>query len=92
MAWYRDSLLGGSSWFMMKLKTPVGIGFYKSRFTAVYEGPTLIGGKYWQFSATLEVREMPMPPDGWGKYPEWLAGQSLLDIALNKEWPKHDSD
>lgn len=23
-------------------------------------------------------------------YPEWLAGQSLLDIALNKEWPKHD--
>lgn len=90
MAWHRDALLGGGAWFMMKLKTPIGVGFYKSRFTSAYEGPTLVGGKYWQFSATLEVREMPMPPAGWGNYPEWLSGQSLLDIALNKEWPKHD--
>ncbi|PCP75056.1 hypothetical protein CQA59_29070, partial [Klebsiella pneumoniae] len=25
-------------------------------------------------------------------YPEWIVGSSLLDIALNKEWPKHDAD
>nr|EKW5807788.1 hypothetical protein [Klebsiella pneumoniae] len=54
-------------------------------------GPTLVAPKYWQYSATLELWERPLPPSGWGNYPEWLAGQSLLDIALNREWPKHDN-
>ncbi len=55
----------------------------------IYEGPTLVAPKYWQYSATLELWERPLPPAG-GELPEWLAGQSLLDIALNKEWPKHE--
>ena len=88
MSWYRDILCDGSAWFMMKLKTPQGIGFFKCRFTAKYDGPTLIGGKYWQCSASMELREMPMMPDGWSGYPEWFFNRSLLDIAINRDWPK----
>jgi hypothetical protein len=47
---------------------------------------------YWKYSATLELWERPLAPAPWGNYPEWIVGSSLLDIALNKEWPKHDAD
>ena len=89
-AFFRDALKDGQSWFYLRLQTPIGVKPYKARFIDIYEGPTLVAPKYWQYSATLELWERPLPPAGWGNYPEWLAGQSLLDIALNKEWPKHD--
>lgn len=87
-AWFRDALGDGVKWFMMKLQTPVGVKFYKCRFTDIYQGGTLTGSLYWQFSATLELWERPLPPAGWGNYPELLAGSSLIDIAINQEWPK----
>ncbi|MDT7005337.1 hypothetical protein [Klebsiella variicola] len=90
-AFFRDALKDGQSWFYLKLQTPIGVKPYKARFVDIYEGPTLVAPKYWQYSATLELWERPLPPSGWGNYPEWLAGQSLLDIALNREWPKHDN-
>lgn len=87
-AWFRDALNDGAAWFYMKLQTPVGVKFYKSRFIDIYVGPTLVSPKYWQYSATLELWERPLPQPGWGNFPEFLAGQSIIDLALNREWPE----
>lgn len=87
-AFFRDTLTDGAAWFYMKLKTPVGIRPYKCRFVDIYEGPTLVNLKHWQFDATLELWERPLPVPGWGNFPEFLAGQSIIDLALNREWPK----
>lgn len=87
-AWYRDAIADGASWFNMKLKTPIGVRGYVCRFTDIYEGPTLEGGRYWRYSATLELWERPLLPPGWGLYPGLLSGSSLIDIAINREWPE----
>lgn len=87
-AWYRDAINDGASWFNMPLKTPVGTRDYVCRVVDIYEGPTLTGGRYWRYSASLELWERPLPPVGWGNYPELLAGSSIIDIAINREWPK----
>jgi len=87
-AWFRDTLGDGSAWFNIPLLTPVGHKNYVCRFKDIYEGPTPEGGMYWRYSASVELWERPSYPAGWGNYPEWIAGSSLLDIAINKEWPK----
>ncbi|OIX96207.1 hypothetical protein BFS14_01720 [Serratia fonticola] len=87
-AWFRDALTDGASWFYMRLQTPIGVKFYKCRFRgAIYEGPTLVPPGYWRYSATLELWERPLPPPGWGNFPQFLAGQNIIDVALNREWP-----
>ncbi|WP_404653616.1 hypothetical protein [Raoultella terrigena] len=91
-SWFRDTLSDGAAWFMMKLQTPAGVKFYKCRFTDIYQGPVLVPPLSWRYSATLELWERPLIPAPWGNYPEWIVGSSLLDLALNKEWPKHDGD
>lgn len=87
-AWFRDVLSDGAAWFYMKLQTPVGVKFYRCRFTDIYQGPTLVPPIYWQYSATLELWERPLPLPGWGNFPEFLAGQNIIDVALNREWPE----
>ncbi|MCK9842961.1 hypothetical protein M1904_07400 [Klebsiella pneumoniae] len=91
-SWFRDALSDGAAWFNIPLLTPVGLKNYVCRFTDIYKGPTPEGGLYWRYTAPVELWERPLPPSGWGHYPEWIVGSSLLDIALNKEWPKHDAD
>jgi hypothetical protein len=41
-AWYREAITDGVDWFFMKLQTPLGVQFYKCRFTDIYQGPTLV--------------------------------------------------
>ena len=86
--WFRDVLGDGVAWFNFPLLTPIGYKHYVCRFTDIYQGPTPEGGMYWRYSATIELWERPTIPPGWGHYPEWLAGSSLLDIAINRDWPK----
>lgn len=87
-AWYRDALLDGANWFYMRLQTPIGTKDYKCRFIDIYQGPTLVAPIYWQFTATLELWERPLPPIDWGNYPELLIGSDIIDIAINREWPQ----
>ena len=68
--------------------TPIGTKLYVCRFTDIYEGPTPEGGMYWRYSANIEMWERPLVPVGWGNYPELLAGSDIIDIAINREWPK----
>ena len=87
-SWYRETITDGADWFFMKLQTPTGVDFQKCRFTDIYEGPTLIPPRYWQYSATLELWTRPVPGDGWGEFPEYIIASSIIDIALNREWPE----
>lgn len=78
----------GTDWFYTKLKTPMGIKSYEVRFTDMYEGPDLVAGRYWRFSAELEIRERQILPREWALMPELVIGSSIIDKAINKEWPE----
>ncbi|MCW2473427.1 MULTISPECIES: hypothetical protein [unclassified Symbiopectobacterium] len=87
-AWYRDTINDGSAWFYMNLKTPKGVESYKCRFVDIYEGPILLSGKYWQYSATLELWERPILAPGWAEFPDLVVNSNIIDLALNREWPQ----
>lgn len=86
-AWWRDTLVDGSLWFEMPLKTPMGFEKYECRFTGVYSGPEPVGPRLWQYSGQLELRERAAPPEGEGLFPEDILYSELLDITINREWP-----
>jgi len=86
-AWWRDALIDGSQWFECPLDTPLGYGFYTCRFTNVYEGPARVGPALWSYSAELELRERAVFPPGWGEFPEFILDSSIIDYAINREWP-----
>lgn len=87
-AWFRDAITDGAAWFNMRIRTPLGVSDYVCRFKDIYDGPVLYALGYWKISATLELWERPILPPGWGNFPEFIAGQSIIDYALNKEWPE----
>ena len=43
---------------------------------------------YWQFSATLELWTRPVLGGGWAEFPDYIINSSIIDIALNREWPE----
>lgn len=86
-AWYRDVISDGAAWFQCPLKTPLGIQHYKARFTGIYRGPELVGLNHWRFTAELELIERPLLERGWGEFPEFVVGSSIIDQAVNQQWP-----
>lgn len=78
----------GAAWFNMRMRTPMGVGDYVCRFKDIYDGPVLFGLGVWKFTATLELWERPILTPGWGNFPEFIVGQSIIDYALNREWPE----
>lgn len=86
-AWWRDQLIDGSQWFECPLETPLGYQDYTARFTDIYKGPSRLGPLLWSFSAELELRERPILAPDWGEFPEFVIEQSIIDIAMNREWP-----
>lgn len=86
-AWWRDQLIDGALWFECPLDTPLGYMLYTCRFTDVYSGPARAGPNLWTYSAELELRERAVVDVGWGEFPELLIDSSILDLALNREWP-----
>lgn len=88
-AWVRDITMDGANWFNMPLLTPLGQQDYVCRFTDdFYEGPTPEGGKYWRYTATLELWERPILPPGWAEFPDFIVNSDILDLAVNREWPE----
>ena len=86
--WYRETINDGAAWFYMNLKTPKGVESYKCRFVDIYEGPILLSGKYWQYSATLELWERPILAPGRAEFPDYIVNSNIIDLALNREWPQ----
>jgi len=87
--WVQEDLIDGTAWFLCKLKTPLGLDFYRSRFTAdFYDGPLLVEGNFWQVAARLEVFRRPLLEDGSTKYPDAFLQAPIIDLAANREWPE----
>lgn len=87
-AWFRDAITDGADWFNCELKTPIGLRPYECRFADMYDGPTLVGLDHWRYGAELEIRERPILPPGWGLVPDLVQGASIIDVAVNREWPE----
>lgn len=87
-AWFAEMIGDGAQWFNMPLRTPMGTGKLLCRFTDIYEGPDLVGRNHWRISAQIEVWARPLLPPGWGLLPELVIGSSIIDVAVNKEWPE----
>lgn len=86
-SWWRDALIDGSQWFDCPLDTPFGFEEYPARFTDVYSGPTVAGYKLWSYSAQLELNERPSMGADWGLFPDYILEASIIDRAINLEWP-----
>lgn len=87
-AWWKEALVDGSLWFECPLDHPMGYQLYAARFTGVYSGPALVGPGLWSYSAELELRERPLLEPGWVDFPEFILFSSIIDLAVNREWPE----
>lgn len=86
--WFQEDLSDGAAHFLCLLKTSLGMGYYRAQFVDIYEGPELVGGKYWRFSATVEVDKRPLLADGSTAYPDAILHSDIVDLAANREWPE----
>lgn len=86
-AWFRDTIGDGADWFNCPLRTPVGTGQYVCRFTAMYQ-MVPHGICMWEITAALEIWERPLLAPGWGNFPEFIRYSDIIDIAINRNWPK----
>ncbi|UXH41260.1 MULTISPECIES: hypothetical protein [Pseudomonas] len=87
-AWYARTLGNGLEWFNCPLQTPEGTKPYEARFLQIYEGPVLVQLSFWRYSVRLELRRRPLMPEGWEQFPDLWFGKSIIDLAINREWPK----
>lgn len=86
-AWYRNGILDGAEWFDVEIQTPMGVQPYTARFTGIYQGPRLVGGRYWEVSGELELRERPVLAEPWGEVGvDLILTQDIIDLAMNREW------
>lgn len=86
--WFQEDLMDGQAWFLCRLKTTLGIDFYRSRFVDIYDGPSLAGVDMWRFTATLELFTRPLLADGSTAYPDPFLHPQIVDLTANKEWPE----
>ncbi|RKT75617.1 hypothetical protein BJ925_3673 [Rahnella aquatilis] len=86
--WFRDAISDGAAWFNANLRSPLGVESYVCRFVDIYDGPIITGGKYWEFTATLELWERPILPPEWVDFPDFIINSDIIDLAMNREWPE----
>lgn len=86
--WFRYGITDGEDWFLCRLHTPLGTKDYECRFTDIYDGPKRLGFSVYEFSAELELRERQTLDKAWLGFPDYILGQSIIDKAINREWPK----
>lgn len=88
-AWFAYDIHDGADWFNATIKTPMGLRPYECRFIEMYKGPKLGGVDRWQFELKLEIIERPILTANWYTYGmEYVMDATVLDIALNQEWPQ----
>lgn len=78
----------GTLWFNCRLSTPIGLKDYEARFMELYDGPSKVAFNLWKISATLQLKKRQILPPEWIPFPEFTLGSSIIDRALNQEWPE----
>lgn len=64
-SWYLNDADEGAVWFVMPLKTAIGVEPHTCRFVTQYVA-SAISCEWWEITAELEVRNRPvLPPDLW---------------------------
>jgi len=87
-AWVAGVLNNGERWFLMPIQLPAGRGPWRVRLIGQYLGPRMVGPNMWQIDATLEIYVRPIIGSEWGEFPEFIIGASIIDLAVNQEWPQ----
>jgi hypothetical protein len=72
-AWYQWKGKAGAEWFIIPLRSGLGVVDHVARFTKQYEAP-LQKGIYWLVSMELETRDRP------------VLTEAELDILLDTSW------
>ena len=85
--WFRYAITDGADWFLLPLKTPVGIKHYEARFNGMYDGPVLTSFNKWTFSGTLEIRERNTITANELLDPQGVIDSDIFDITVNQKWP-----
>lgn len=92
-SWFRYTIRNGTDWFNVDLRTTMdgrddpGVSSYECRFTSVYKKAPE-GAYDWRFTANLELRYRETLDEEWLEFPEYVLESSLIDIAMNREWPE----
>ena len=88
-AWFAYDAMDGTKWFNARVKSPQGMKPYACRFIEMYRGPQLTGNNQWRVDCRLEIFERPLTPPEWYEYGrEFILGSSIIDLALNREYPE----
>jgi hypothetical protein len=87
-AWYSRTLNEGIEWFNCPLKIDGTVEMYEVQFARIYQGPTLVQLSFWRYTFRLMLRRKPLIPEGWEQFPDLWFGMNLIDLAVNREWPK----
>jgi hypothetical protein len=72
-AWYQWKGKAGAEWFIIPLRSGLGVIDHVARFTRQYEAPLSSGG-FWLVTVELEVRDRP------------VLSEAELDILLDSSW------
>lgn len=85
----KGGIQGGTLRFNTKLRTPIGLRIYEDvKFLGRYKGPVLVGGRFWRFTATLEIAKRPVLPASEVAFPEEILYSDVFDRTINQHWPK----
>jgi hypothetical protein len=75
-SWYLNDADEGAAWFVMPLKTAMGVEPHTCRFVTQYVA-TAISCEWWEITAELEVRNRPVLPSEL-----WELVLNEIDIGL----------
>lgn len=85
---FRYDLGDGVKWFNFPRRLAIGHSKVVARFAGVYTGPLQIGPDLFNYSFQLEYFDRTLLPEAWAQFPQLVLGQSILDLAINREWPE----
>lgn len=90
-SWFWDTVESGAAWVKMPIQLPQNednIRYEEVIFNDVYEGPTLKQYRWWEIKATLITRGSARLENDWAVTPDLFLGRSIIDVAINREWPE----
>lgn len=87
-AWYARTLNDGMEWFEISLQLPPGFRKYPVHFTGISSRTELTQVSRWRYSLGAELKERPLIPDGWERFPEYWFNKNVIDVAISREWPE----
>lgn len=82
--WYRWGI-NAVDWFLCPIKSPMGLKMTKAQFVEIYTGPSLVSGRFWRYTAELELFDLPVPDEA--TFLELLLGMPVpqMNAAISAE-------